>query len=577
MPQLQHPSTTSFVIDKSQYVPGATGASTIIFGTASKGPVNKPVSITNIGQLHTVYGKPDYAKHTYGLYAAEQVLRESNQIWYVRVEATTASGSIVVPQSGIISVVDGSGTPKQLFVATAKSEGEWANKLALTLYDFVQVFNATRGNWAASTAIQLGDTVTPTVANGLLFKALTAGTTGTTEPTWPTTVGATVTDGSVTWEAVAPSTIVSFTIADNGEVVETHANVDISVIDAVSSDYFDFSAGTGVAPFTTPTVPTTFTTASAGGTLGADNYNDPGNSYINEATVAGWISAALNNGVVNDANLYPADVMIAPGYAHAGSAQTLAVINDMVAVARKRGDCLVITEISSGKNAQGAIAERSTVGFPEEPQFCTNPYYPWMEEYDQSLQKKVIIPPSGYVAAAIRYNDRVGEIWTAPAGLERGVIRGPEGVEPTAQIDSGSQDILFPGGVNTITYDPNLRVLYINAQNTATFAPSKRDRIHVARLTTMIQKAVTRYAESFRFRPNVPETWADLAGGVRAYLADIQARQGLEAFQVICDETTNTPVRRDRNELWLDIHIVPVGMAEFIYIPITIHRSGALA
>lgn len=53
--------------------------------------------------------------------------------------------------------------------------------------------------WVASTAYSVGDLVIPTTPNGHIYKATVAGTSGSTEPTWPTD-GTTVTDGSVTWE-----------------------------------------------------------------------------------------------------------------------------------------------------------------------------------------------------------------------------------------------------------------------------------------------------------------------------------------------------------------------------------------
>jgi len=53
--------------------------------------------------------------------------------------------------------------------------------------------------WAASTAYSAGDVVHPTTLNGYVYECTTAGTSGTTEPTWPTTPGDTVTDGGVTW------------------------------------------------------------------------------------------------------------------------------------------------------------------------------------------------------------------------------------------------------------------------------------------------------------------------------------------------------------------------------------------
>jgi hypothetical protein len=66
------------------------------------------------------------------------------------------------------------------------------------------------------------DIVLPTVFKGLYFKANNPGLSGSTEPVWPTTVGATVTDGGIVWEAVAynlmtPTTTIStstFTASD---------------------------------------------------------------------------------------------------------------------------------------------------------------------------------------------------------------------------------------------------------------------------------------------------------------------------------------------------------------------------
>lgn len=57
------------------------------------------------------------------------------------------------------------------------------------------------GVWVASTALSLSAYRSPVILNGLLYKVTTAGTTGATEPTWPTTIGGTVVDGTVTWTA----------------------------------------------------------------------------------------------------------------------------------------------------------------------------------------------------------------------------------------------------------------------------------------------------------------------------------------------------------------------------------------
>lgn len=64
--------------------------------------------------------------------------------------------------------------------------------------------------WAASAARPLNSLGCPTTPNGFGYKvtAVTTGTTGGSEPTWPVIIGNTVVDGGVTWtcqEAAAPS------------------------------------------------------------------------------------------------------------------------------------------------------------------------------------------------------------------------------------------------------------------------------------------------------------------------------------------------------------------------------------
>ncbi len=58
-------------------------------------------------------------------------------------------------------------------------------------------------SWVTVTAYALGDWVEPTTPSGFIFKATVAGTADVGEPTWPTTVGDTVVDGTVTWTTFA--------------------------------------------------------------------------------------------------------------------------------------------------------------------------------------------------------------------------------------------------------------------------------------------------------------------------------------------------------------------------------------
>jgi hypothetical protein len=57
--------------------------------------------------------------------------------------------------------------------------------------------------WQADTAYSLNAYVLPTTKNGYRYKCTTAGTSDSSEPTWPTTIGATVNDNTAVWTCEA--------------------------------------------------------------------------------------------------------------------------------------------------------------------------------------------------------------------------------------------------------------------------------------------------------------------------------------------------------------------------------------
>lgn len=53
--------------------------------------------------------------------------------------------------------------------------------------------------WVAETEYAVGQIVRPVVANGRSYKCTTAGISGSSEPTWPTTENGSVADGGAAW------------------------------------------------------------------------------------------------------------------------------------------------------------------------------------------------------------------------------------------------------------------------------------------------------------------------------------------------------------------------------------------
>jgi phage tail sheath protein FI len=79
------------------------------------------------------------------------------------------------------------------------------------------------------------------------------------------------------------------------------------------------------------------------------------------------------------------------------------------------------------------------------------------------------------------------------------------------------------------------------------------------------------------FEPNDKITRDELKQVIERVLNDLMAKRALTDYVVVCDESNNTPLRRDRNELYVDVAIEPIKSAEFIYVPLRIKGQGALS
>jgi hypothetical protein len=59
------------------------------------------------------------------------------------------------------------------------------------------------------------------------------------------------------------------------------------------------------------------------------------------------------------------------------------------------------------------------------------------------------------------------------------------------------------------------------------------------------------------------------------FFSDIKARRGITEFRVICDSTTNTPIRIDRNEMWCKVLIKPTKTAEIVVFELNLTNQSA--
>ena len=201
-------------------------------------------------------------------------------------------------------------------------------------------------------------------------------------------------------------------------------------------------------------------------------------------------------------------------------------------------------------------------------------YWPWVQVFDTFAAKDRWMDPAVFATRQMCFTDETAEPWFAPAGVVRGRLTKPTEVE--VRLNQGDRDSMYSGGniVNPIVNFPQQGMM-IFGQRTTQRDPTALDRVNVRRLLIQVRKQVLASTRRFIFEPNDATTWEKLVQTVQPMLDDIRRRRGLTDFKVICDETTNTPVRVDRNELWCKVLLKPTKAAEVVVIELDLTNQSA--
>lgn len=260
-----------------------------------------------------------------------------------------------------------------------------------------------------------------------------------------------------------------------------------------------------------------------------------------------------------------------------GGETAVEVQSKMKTVAETRADCIAILDMPS--TSLNSVTDMVT--FRETTQnfnssYCAL-YAPWLKIYDTYNDRLVEVPPSGYVAAQIAYNDYVGYPWSAPAGFNRGLL---DVISITKIFTEGERDTLYQTQINPLqTFRGEGHVIW--GQKTEQVKASALDRVNVRRLLIVIEKAMAISLRTFLFEPNNEITRFRIEALLNEYLDKLSAQgafqtEGEDAgYHVLCDETNNTPAIIDSNELRVDVFVKPTRAAEFIRLQTIVTKTGA--
>ena len=268
---------------------------------------------------------------------------------------------------------------------------------------------------------------------------------------------------------------------------------------------------------------------------------------------------------------------------------------EMIALSNERNNTLFVvgdTPMRLGPDGNSLVAfatNNNGLGQPNgDGNIATSNYcgvfYPSCQTSDLG-GNTVVQPPSHMMVRTILRSDAASYPWFAPAGTRRGVvdnataigyINASTGEFTQIGVSQSVRDILYERNINPITFIPGIGITNFG-NKTSTTTTTALDRINVARLVCFLRGRLEEIGKLYLFEPNDTITRNQITNSVNSLMIDLVAKRALYDYLVVCDLSNNTPARIDRSELWVDVAIEPVKAVEFIYIPLRIKNTGAIA
>lgn len=190
----------------------------------------------------------------------------------------------------------------------------------------------------------------------------------------------------------------------------------------------------------------------------------------------------------------------------------------------------------------------------------------------------------GDVIGVFAFNDKKGEVWNAPAGMQRGRIPNTLGVNYNVGTSARSSELddLANNQINPILSFPDTGTV-IWDQNTLQITPSALQSLNVRRLLIYMRKALTKINRLYLFEPNDPATWRAVYRLINPWMADLLSRRAFYDYAIQCDQDArsindailNTPERIDRGEFRCRLFIKPTRVVKYFALEAVITKSSA--
>lgn len=606
------PSVTVKEQDLTLVTPAVSTSIGAFAGAFRWGPINEPKIVDTEKSLVEQFGAPDRTSRVDFLTAAS-FLTYSNNLRVVRVGGTTAKNASTGTAVLVENAADYEEKKAALYVEfVAKYAGSLGNSLRVSVADaatfadwpYASLFGSRIEQAKQGTFTQDADKVTftaPETTSGILVGMSVTGAgiaDGTKVKSVDSVTQITLTKNATAAGSNAALTFVQYTGAPSTSQTVAQRGGKNDELHAVVVD--ELGEWTGTAGAVLETYQGISKSADAKAVDGTSNYietvfnrqslyvyagskklsTDFGSSAsTNFADLAAAYNKALSGGVDgNDSITVGArmkayteyerkdsidiNLIIVSGLANDADAQQLT--RHCIQIAEKRNDCIALfgpslsAATAKGRELASVLAFHAGVN----PSTYGVTSSAWKLMYDRFHDENVYVPLSGDLAGLCANTDAVADPWFSPAGQNRGFIKNSVKLSYNAGSKS-EKDSLYVAGINPVVSQIGSGT-YLMGDKTFVSKEVMTSRINVRRLMLYVEKRIEAMMQFVLFEQNDAFTRQRSVATVEPMLLEIQGRQGIAEFRVVCDETNNTKAIVDANRFVMDVFLRPTASINFI-------------
>ena len=256
--------------------------------------------------------------------------------------------------------------------------------------------------------------------------------------------------------------------------------------------------------------------------------------------------------------------------------ESQAKANKLISIAEERKDCVAVISPYRATVVNVTNTTTQTDNIVDFFSPLSSSSYAFFDSgykytYDRFNNLFRYIPCNADIAGLMARTNVTAYPWFSPAGQQRGVLN--NAIKLAYNPNKAQRDLLYKARVNPVINQPGTGIILFGDKTALSYA-SAFDRINVRRLFLTVEQALKRSAEAQLFELNNQTTRANFVNIVEPYLRDVQAKNGVYDFLVVCDSTNNTPDVIDNNEFRADIFLKPTRSINYVTLTFVATRTG---